>query len=98
MDRIVVQEDPELTRQFPGRLPCRIEIVAKNGDRKTASVDYPRGHYQNPMSDDEIDNKFRSHARRSLPEARIDPALATLWQIDVAKDLHGVFAAVRSGE
>jgi 2-methylcitrate dehydratase len=94
MDRIVVREDPELTRQFPDRLPCRIEIVAKNGERKTATVDYPRGHYRNPMSDEEIEQKFRSHAQRALPEERIDPALAMLWQIDTAHDLSGVFAAV----
>jgi 2-methylcitrate dehydratase len=95
MDRIAVREDPELTRQFPDRLPCRIEIVAKNGDRKTATVDYPRGHYKNPMSDDEIEQKFRSHALRALSEERVGPALAALWQIDSVDDLGGVFDAVR---
>ena len=98
MDRIAVREDPELTRQFPDRLPCRIEIVAKNGERKTATVDYPRGHYRNPMADQEIEQKFRSHAQRALPEERIGPALTTLWQIDAAQNLNSVFQSVRAVE
>jgi 2-methylcitrate dehydratase len=94
MDRIAVREDPELTRQFPERLPCRIEIVARNGERTTATVEYPRGHYRNPMSDQEIAQKFRRHALRALPEERVEPALAALWQIDAAESLSTVFAAV----
>jgi len=98
MDRIAVKEDPELTRQFPDRLPCRIEIVSRSGEQKTATTDYPRGHYKNPMSDEEIENKFRSHAQRSLPAERMGPALATLWKTDSAKNLSGIFSAVRGGE
>jgi 2-methylcitrate dehydratase len=97
MDRISVQEDPELTRRVSeGKLPCRIEVVSKSGVRKKAATDYPRGHYKNPMSDGEIEEKFRTHARRVLPDERIDSALRTLWGIDRAPNLDGLFAAVSS--
>lgn len=68
MDRISVKEDPDLTRRVSeGKLPCRIEVVTASGGHKTAATDYPRGHYKNPMSDGEIEEKFRAHARRALP-------------------------------
>jgi hypothetical protein len=46
------------------------------------------------MSDQEIAQKFRSHALRALPEERVEPALAALWQIDAADSLSPVFAAI----
>jgi len=96
MDKIAVKEDPELTRRVTeGQLPCRIEIVSRNGERKTAATDYPRGHYKNPMSDEEIGNKFRDYAQRRLPAERVNPALATLWKIDSAKNVSGLFEAVK---
>lgn len=97
MDRIAVKEDPEITRRVPsGQLPCRIEIVSKSGVRRTASTDYPRGHYRNPMSDSEIEDKFRAHARRVLPEDRIGLALAALWKIDAAQNFDPVFTALKT--
>jgi len=95
MDRITVTEDPELTRQVSsGLLPCRIEIVTRSGERKVAATDYPRGHYRNPMSDAEVEEKFRYHARRALDAKRVDHALAALWKIDDASNLDGIFAAL----
>jgi 2-methylcitrate dehydratase len=97
MDRITVREDPELTRQAAeGRLPCRIEIVTLSGERKVAATDYPRGHYRNPMSDAEIEDKFRYNARRALSEARIEQVLATLWKIDFAPNLDTVFSLLNA--
>jgi hypothetical protein len=46
------------------------------------------------MSDQEIEQKFRSHALRALPEERVGTALATLWRIDAVNNLSAVFAAV----
>ena len=97
MDKITVTEDKELTRRASeGKLPCRIDILSKSGVRKTAATDYPRGYYRNPMSDGEIEEKFRTHARRVLPDERIDSALRTIWEIDRAPNLDGLFAAARS--
>jgi 2-methylcitrate dehydratase len=91
MDRIAVKEDPELSRRVPGQLPCRIEIVTRRGERKTAATDYPLGHYRNPMSDADIEDKFRIYARRVLPESSVDRALTALWTVDAAPSLDAVF-------
>ncbi|MBI3042690.1 MAG: MmgE/PrpD family protein [Betaproteobacteria bacterium] len=94
MDKIAVKEDPDLTRQFPNRLPCRIEIVSRTGERKVATTDYPRGHCRNPMSDEEIEVKFRSHASRALDGQGVEKALAALWTIDSAQNLDPIFTAL----
>src|SRR5207237_717700 len=61
-DRIAINENQELTKQYPQRLPCRLEITLKNGERKVATCEYPRGHHKNPMSDAELTGKFRGLA------------------------------------
>ena len=96
IDKIEVKEDKELTRRFPRFLPCRIEVMTRRGERKVAATDYPRGHCKNPMSDDEVNAKFRDLARRALPDERVSRALDALWQLDAAPDLDAIFKEVET--
>jgi 2-methylcitrate dehydratase len=97
MDKISVKEDPDLTKRVAqGQLPCRIEIATRGGERKVATTDYPRGHYLNPMSDEEVETKFRSYAVRVLPENRIAPALEALWKVDAARNFDPVFTSLKT--
>lgn len=92
-DKIMVKEEPEFTRQFPDAIHCRIEIETKNGERKVAAVQCPRGHVNNPMTDLEVDTKFRALAARVLPRGKSDAVLQLLWNFDEAANLDAVFDA-----
>src|SRR5262249_20434590 len=94
-DKITVKEDAELSRQFPNTMPCRIEVEAKDGRRGVSSVAYPHGHVKNPMSDEEVNEKFRELAQRVLSRERADAALDLLWKLERARDLDSVYAAMR---
>jgi 2-methylcitrate dehydratase len=61
---------------------CDFEIVLKSGQRKTVRVDYHRGHPNNPMTDAEMEEKFRSLAGRHLAADRLDALLEQLWAIE----------------
>ncbi len=95
--RIAVEEDKDYSRQFPAKIPCRIEIRTKSGKELTAQVDYPRGHTGNPMTDEEVWAKFRMLAGRKLPKAQVEQALETMWAFDKAKGLDPLFESVRIG-
>lgn len=58
------------------------EIVLKSGQRKSVRVDYHRGHWKNPMSDAELESKFRSLAARQLAAKRIDALLEQLRNLE----------------
>ena len=58
------------------------EIVLKSGEKKSVRVEHHRGHWKNPMSDAEMEQKFRSLARDELPAERIDGLLETLWRLE----------------
>jgi 2-methylcitrate dehydratase len=62
--------------------PCDLEIVLKSGQHKSVRVEYHRGHWKNPMTDAEVEEKFRALARRHLPAAQTDKLLHQLWALD----------------
>jgi 2-methylcitrate dehydratase len=66
----------------PEENPCDLEIVLKSGERRNVRVEYHRGHWKNPMTDAELEEKFRSLARRQLPAAGTDDLLRRLWALD----------------
>jgi 2-methylcitrate dehydratase len=82
MSRIRVAEDPALTRRFPGELASRIEVTARSGQRFTEHSDYPKGHAANPMTDADVETKFRDLAEDVLGKTRSAGALETLWRLD----------------
>jgi 2-methylcitrate dehydratase len=61
---------------------CDLEIVLKSGQRKSVRVDYHRGHWKNPMTDAEMEEKFRSLARRHLSAEQVDALLRRLWTLE----------------
>ncbi len=61
---------------------CELELVLKSGQRKVIRVEYHRGHWRNPMTDAEMEQKFRSLASRHLPAERIDALLRQLWRLE----------------
>jgi 2-methylcitrate dehydratase len=61
---------------------CDFEIVLKSGAQKSVRVEYHRGHPKNPMTDAEMEEKFRSLAGKHLRADRIDALLRQLWNLE----------------
>src|SRR5438445_8389107 len=83
MNRIRVAENPDLTRRFPGELASQIDVTTRSGQRYTERAEYPKGHARNPMTDADVETKFRDLSVDVLG-ARVDPALQALWRLDQA--------------
>jgi 2-methylcitrate dehydratase len=95
-NRIAVKEDKEYSRQFPGKIPCRIEVRTKSGKDLMSYVSYPRGHSANPMTDEEVSDKFRMLACRKLNKEK-ERALEVMWEFERAASLDPLFESVRIG-
>lgn len=84
MQRIAVEEDPASTAVFPGRLMCTVEVVSKDGRRLSQTAGFPKGHVQNPLTDADVDAKFRGFCAPVLTPGRTEQALDALWHVDQA--------------
>ncbi len=61
---------------------CDLELVFKSDQRKTVRVDYHRGHWKNPMTDAEMEEKLRLLARGQLAAQKTDALLRQLWALE----------------
>jgi 2-methylcitrate dehydratase len=75
---------------------CELEIVLKSGERKTVRVEYHRGHFKNPMTDGEMEEKFRAMAQKHLSADRVDSLLRQLWALESVPKVGELIAATRA--
>jgi 2-methylcitrate dehydratase len=74
---------------------CELEVVLKSGARKTVRVEYHRGHFKNPMTDAEMEEKFRLMAQKHLRDDRVDNLLRLLRGIENEPQVSTLIAATR---
>jgi len=74
---------------------CELEVVLTSGERKTVRVEYHRGHFKNPMTDAEMEEKFRLMAQKHLSADRVDNLLRLLWGIENEPQVSTIIAATR---
>jgi 2-methylcitrate dehydratase len=72
---------------------CELEVVLKSDARKTVRVEYHRGHFKNPMTDAEMEEKFRLMAQKHLGPDRVDNLLRLLWGIESVPQVSALIAA-----
>jgi 2-methylcitrate dehydratase len=84
--RVKVTEWDEANRRMPEAMLCRLTLVTTTGARHEARVEYHRGHWKNPMSDAEVEAKFRKLALHVLPPAQVDRLLSRLWSLERVRD------------
>jgi 2-methylcitrate dehydratase len=65
---------------------CDLEVTLHSGERRAVRTEYHSGHWRNPMSDAEMEEKFRALASHQLPAARVDALAAQLWKLETLSD------------
>ena len=95
VSKVNVSVSEEANRRVPEAMLCDLEVVTTTGQRYSSQVAYHKGHYKNPLTDAEVEDKFRSLAAEHLPADRIDALLTYLWRIDEAPDLTELFRLTR---
>ena len=82
VSKVNVSVSNESNARAPEAMLCDFEVVTKSGDKHSVQVAYHKGHYKNPLTDNEVDTKFRSLAQEHLPAERVDALLDRLWQLE----------------
>ena len=92
MKKIEAYEDPQYTKDYPESYRFRIEVTLKSGEKLVKDVRYGKGHPKNPLSDQEIEAKFRKLGTNILLPRQIDRALETLWHFELVDNISDVFS------
>lgn len=91
INKMRIDENPEFTERYPDQYNCRIEVIKSNGQTEVASTSYPKGHGKNPLSDAEVDAKFRRLACPTVTEQQCEQALELIWSLENLPNLRGIF-------
>jgi 2-methylcitrate dehydratase len=95
VQKIEVRHDPALDSGYPAGIPNRITLYLRDGRTLTEENTFPRGHARNPMSDEEVEAKFRRLTEWALPPARQDEVLRFLWNLEAQPTLHPLTEMLR---
>jgi len=93
MKKINIKVDPELDKLYPKAVPNRITIYLKDGKKETSEIIYPKGHYMNPLSDEELNNKFIKLTEPLLKE-KSKELLKKLWNLENVKDIKEILEMI----
>jgi len=86
MQKIRVTEQEEFKGWYPQAMPTRV-TVRTAGKEYVKQIDFPLGHPRNPMSDREVEEKFRSLAAGKLDHARAGRVIDLVWKLETLDDI-----------
>ena len=92
--KLKVVEEPAFTSRYPAESCTRIEVTTTDGRRLTAETSHPKGHYRNPLTDEEVEGKFRGLASGALGVEGCDRVLAEVWDLENSATLDRLFESL----
>ena len=88
--RVRCVADAECDRIFPNQFPAVLRVRLESGEAREARISHNRGGPENPLSDEELEVKFRANAGRVLQGERVEKlrsALEALEGSETVEDL-----------
>ncbi|MFC1914564.1 MmgE/PrpD family protein, partial [Chloroflexota bacterium] len=91
--KVRMEAEEEFDAEYPPKILAWVEIKLESGKSYDLRVDYPKGTAENPLTNEEIENKFRSLASKVLPEGQVEEiikvvdGLEHLSQISILSNL-----------
>lgn len=85
--RIRLEPDEELSPMYPIKMPAHVTVKLKNGKTYEARVDSAKGAPENPLSNKELDDKFRNLSGTVLLKDRIEEIIDRVRNLDDVSDV-----------
>jgi 2-methylcitrate dehydratase len=82
IDKTEIVEDAELNKGYPKGIPNDVTITCADGTTVNERVDFPRGHAENPMTDDEVVAKFQRLADGVIAQSTADALVEQVMKFD----------------
>ena len=90
-NKITPYVDKEITERYGRTLgPEEVEVISKNGKRRSRRVDFVKGHPRNPLDMEEVEEKFRKclqFSSRPPEEEKVSALIKTMKELDTLEDI-----------
>lgn len=88
--------DPELDKEWPERYSSIVEVATKDGRRLSRRVDYAKGTMENPLTREQIHQKYLKLATTVTSAAQAERIADVVHQIERVEDVRGLAAMLRT--
>jgi len=96
MNKIEVVAEPAFEEMFPALQPCEVTVEKVDGSEVTERMDYPMGDPRNPMTPEQMENKFDALSGPFLSGGsarRVKDAIANAESAGTIRELMETFVA-----
>lgn len=83
--KVKVHRDAALSARYPNGIPNRVTVTMNDGRKIVREVEFPRGHAHNPMTDAEVEHKFRTLVEPRYGKERASSVLQVCWELEKLK-------------
>jgi 2-methylcitrate dehydratase PrpD len=71
---------------------CPVSVELKNGDRFTYTARIAKGHPENPMTEEEVLDKFRSNAKQMLSPQNSEAVIVKMRNLETVANVRELVA------
>ena len=96
MEKVTIENADRFADAYPRTQPVDFTIRLTDGAELRRSTGFARGHFTNPLPDDEVDAKYRGLVRRIVADEEGERLLALLRGLPALDDLRPLGAALRA--
>jgi 2-methylcitrate dehydratase PrpD len=87
MGRVRCVEDPSLEAEFPAKWPASVTITLKSGEAFATRVEYPKGDPENPLSWEELIEKFHFLSAPVFTPEKREEIVRRVRRLERAEDI-----------
>jgi 2-methylcitrate dehydratase len=90
--RVAVERDAELTALYPEAVANIVTARTRDGRTHVERCDFPPGNAKNPLSDSQVETKFRALAEPLLGTERAARLLRGGWGLEAMESVHDLLS------
>jgi 2-methylcitrate dehydratase PrpD len=94
MPKVGYVRDPELEKNYPREWPAWARIALKDGREVSAHIRFPKGDPENPLSWEELIEKYRALAEAVWQHDKVDRVQSAVRQLEQEKSLRDFAASL----
>ncbi|HZW92972.1 MAG TPA: MmgE/PrpD family protein [Candidatus Eremiobacteraceae bacterium] len=96
LKKVEVVSDPDIEKVFPALQRVIVKITATDGRTFTKQLDFPKGDPRNPLTGQEIEEKFAALAEGVLSTGAQKKLKEAIWNLENSDSLRKVMALMKS--
>src|SRR5262245_37460516 len=81
-NKVRLHRDASANARYPRAIPNRFVVSLNNGKALEKEVEFPRGHAGNPMTDAEVEKKFRALVEPKYGNQKVQQMLDRCWSLE----------------